>query len=67
MVMRTIEINKLSFERKGRDREAILKKIEELFGKKLDVKIMEDRIEIQGDLRDHRKRNTLIKYLIGGK
>jgi hypothetical protein len=63
MVMRTIEINKLSFERKGRDRESILKKIEELFGKKLDVKIMEDKIEIQGDLRDHRKRNALIKYL----
>lgn len=67
MVTRTIEINKLSFERKGRNRETILKKIEELFGKKLDVKITENRIEIRGDLRDHRKRNALIGYLIEGK
>ena len=67
MVMRSIEINQISFARKGRDKKKITKKIRELFGESVDITITENDILVKGDMHDHRKRKALVKFLMGVK
>jgi len=65
MVMRSLEIKKLRFDRLDRSEEEIMAKIRKIFGDTLKVTITEKDIIVEGDLHDHRKRKPLLDYLAG--
>ena len=63
-MMRGLRIIGLRFDRLGRSEEGIMSKIRVLFGDTLKVTITDEEIIIEGDLHDHRKRKTLVRYLV---
>ncbi len=66
MVMRTIEVKKISFEVEKDKIRAIIKKIKELYD---DLKVTREGniVSVSGDLHNYKKRNMLIYILTGGK
>ncbi|PKP60410.1 MAG: hypothetical protein CVT88_03070 [Candidatus Altiarchaeales archaeon HGW-Altiarchaeales-1] len=66
MVMRTIEVKKISFEVEKDKIRAIIKKIKELYD---DLKVTREGniVSVSGDLDNYKKRNMLIYILTGGK
>ena len=65
MVLRSLEIRKIEFDRLGRNEDEIRNKVQELFGDLVTVTITEKRIIVEGDLHDHRRRKPLLDYLAG--
>lgn len=65
MVMRSLEIKEIKFDRLGRSEEEIMARIRELFGDTLNVMITAKEIIVRGDLHNHRKRKPLVRYLMG--
>lgn len=64
-LVRSIEITKISFNIKNRNKEEVIKKIRKLFGKGIEIYFKQNELSIKGDLHNHKKRKELIKYLIG--
>ena len=67
MVMRTFEINMISFPVEKKRRKEVLKKLKELYGNRLNIKQSGEEIIVSGDLHNYILRRKIIWILSGGK
>ena len=65
MVMRTFEINKISFSVEKKRQKEVLKQLKELYGDRLKIAKKGNEISVSGDL--HKLRRKILWILSGGK
>ena len=66
MVMRTIEIKKISFEVEKERQEEVKEKIRIAYPD-LEIEVDDKTISVSGDLRNYRKRDNLLFIMSGGE
>ena len=67
MVMRTIEITSISYPVDAARRSAVIKELQDLYGDTLRIAEKEDGVEVEGDLRNYKRRNRILWIMSGGK
>jgi hypothetical protein len=67
MVMRTFEINKITFKVEKKRQNDVMKKLTELYGDKLKITKSGNEISVSGDLHNYKLRRKVLWILSGGK
>ena len=67
MVMRTFEINKISFSVEKKRQKEVLKQLKELYGDRLKIAKKGNEISVSGDLHNFKLRRKILWILSGGK
>ena len=67
MVMRTFEINKISFKVEKKRQKGVIKQLTDLYGDKLKITKTGNEISVSGDLHNYKLRRKILWILSGGK